>query len=70
MALRQSGIVKRYYPEKGFGFVTQSGGRDLFVHVKDCGGVIPMVGDFAEYSVVETQKGPQAKAVVITPAKD
>jgi len=72
MASRQMGTVKFYREDKGYGFLSQPDGPDLFFHVKDCDcdGVTPMQGDFAEYVVAQGPRGPKATAVTITPAKD
>ena len=61
------GTVKWFNPEKGFGFITQSGGSDVFVHFK------AIVGDGyksldegqqVEFDVVNGPKGLQAANVV------
>ncbi len=61
------GTVKWFNPEKGFGFITQSGGSDVFVHFK------AIVGDGyksldegqqVEFDVVKGPKGLQAANVV------
>lgn len=39
------GVVKRFMPDKGFGFIQVQGGADVFVHLRDCGGREPADGD-------------------------
>mmetsp|Transcript_66410 Transcript_66410/g.168253 ORF Transcript_66410/g.168253 Transcript_66410/m.168253 type:complete len:307 (+) Transcript_66410:93-1013(+) len=46
-----TGAVKRYNPMKGFGFLTQSDGTDVFVHVSDCNGGAPKEGDSLTFDV-------------------
>ncbi|HJW75228.1 MAG TPA: cold-shock protein [Thermoleophilia bacterium] len=56
------GKVKWFSTQKGYGFIEQEGGKDVFVHVN---GLAPGVGTLAEgqaveFEVTEGQKGPQA----------
>jgi CspA family cold shock protein len=64
---RQTGTVKWFNPEKGFGFITPSdGGKDLFVHhsaIQGSGYKTLDEGESVEYDAVEGQKGPAAEAV-------
>ena len=56
------GKVKWFSAQKGYGFIEQEEGKDVFVHVN---GLAPGVGTLAEGQAVEFdetegQKGPQA----------
>ena len=56
------GVVKWFNEQKGFGFIEQSDGRDLFVHYKECCGKLRQ-GDKVEYILGEGKKGPCATKV-------
>ncbi|ALM83254.1 cold-shock protein [Bordetella sp. N] len=60
----QTGIVKWFNAEKGFGFITpESGGRDLFAHISEIkGDGAPTLAENQRVSFVmaEGAKGPQA----------
>lgn len=62
------GVVKWFDETKGFGFIEQPNGRDLFVHYKHLRGKLRQ-GDKVEYIVGQGLKGPCAtKVKVIEPA--
>ncbi|MEX0799423.1 MAG: cold-shock protein [Bacteriovoracaceae bacterium] len=62
----QTGTVKFFNQEKGFGFITpDDGGKDLFVHITGVEGGQLNDGDKVEYEVGEGQKGPCAVNVNI-----
>jgi len=56
------GKVKWFNPVKGFGFIEQEDGTDLFVHKSEVRGHIDE-GDQVEFEVGEGQKGPCAVKV-------
>ena len=61
------GTVKWFIVKKGFGFITQDDGTDVFVHfssLKQDGFKTLQEGDKVKYDVVQGQKGPQASNVV------
>jgi CspA family cold shock protein len=63
---RSKGRVKAFDKIKGFGFIYgESGGRDIFVHHTDItnGSTVLEVNEIVEYTLVESPKGLQAKAV-------
>ena len=63
-----TGTVKWFSPEKGFGFITQSEGPDVFVHFSGITGEGYKnieEGQAVEFDVVDGQKGPQAQNVRI-----
>jgi cold shock protein len=60
------GTVKWFHAEKGYGFITQEEGGDVFVHYSaiEGGGFRALnEGEPVEFDVVHGPKGPQAKAV-------
>ena len=61
-----NGTVKWFSPEKGFGFITQADGPDVFVHfsaIEGDGYRNLEEGQAVEFDVTEGQKGPQAANV-------
>ena len=54
------GKVKFFNESKGFGFITQDEGEDLFFHVSELQGPTANEGDKVEYEVGEGRKGPCA----------
>ena len=66
MSQRQSGTVKWFNDEKGFGFITPESGSDLFVHfraIQGDGYKSLKEGLKVTFVAVEGQKGMQADAV-------
>ena len=63
-----TGTVKWFSPEKGFGFITQADGPDVFVHgsaIEGEGYRNLEEGQAVEFEVTQGQKGPQAAKVRI-----
>lgn len=58
------GKVKWFDREKGFGFIEQENGADLFVHHSEVKGGDLAEGQEVEYEVGEGRKGPCAVNVV------
>ena len=66
MAERTTGTVKWFNGEKGYGFITQENGPDLFVHyseIQSSGFRSLNEGDKVEFEITEGKKGKQASAV-------
>ena len=65
---QETGTVKWFNPEKGFGFITRDNGeKDVFVHhYAILGSVFKTLdeGERVEFDVVQGQKGPAAENVV------
>ncbi len=68
MQLRSKGTVKWFSDQKGFGFIEQPDGDDLFVHhttiqQQDGGFKTLSEGQEVEFDIVEGPKGLQAENV-------
>jgi CspA family cold shock protein len=65
--MRVRGKVKWFSDSKGYGFISQEGGPDVFVHHSNISGEgfhSLEEGQEVEFEVVEGKKGPQAQEVV------
>ena len=62
-----NGTVKWFNETKGFGFIQQESGPDVFAHfseIASSGFKTLMEGQQVEFSVVQGQKGPNAVNIV------
>jgi CspA family cold shock protein len=63
------GTVKWFNDEKGFGFIEQEGGKDVFVHhsaINGTGRKTLKEGQKVTMKVTQGAKGPQAEDVTVT----
>ena len=68
MSERETGTVKWFNSNKGFGFITREGGSDIFVHyssIRGDGFRSLQEEQRVEFTVSEGDKGPQAQDVVV-----
>lgn len=60
-----TGTVKFFNVSKGFGFIKQETGKELFFHISETKGVEPKDGDRVEFEVGQGRKGPCAIRIKI-----
>lgn len=63
-----TGTVKWFSAEKGYGFISMEGGKDVFVHysaIQTDGYRSLQQGQQVQFEIVEGRKGPQAANVTI-----
>jgi cold shock protein len=69
MSTTTTGTVKWFNSEKGFGFIEQKSGPDVFVHFRsivNSGGYRSLdEGQSVQFTVTQGQKGPQAENVTV-----
>jgi len=69
MSTMTTGIVKWFNSDKGFGFIEQKQGPDVFVHfsnILDTSGYRSLnEGQNVQFKVVRGPKGPQAEEVTV-----
>jgi cold shock protein len=66
MSNKVKGTVKWFNESKGFGFIEQAGGPDVFAHfsaITGDGFKTLMEGQQVEFVVTDGQKGPQAENI-------
>ena len=65
--MRTTGIVKWFNDSKGYGFITQTNGADVFVHYSAIVGEgfkTLAEGQEVEFDLIDSGKGPQASNVI------
>ena len=60
-----TGTVKFFNVSKGFGFIKQETGKELFFHISETKGIEPKDGDRVEFEVGQGRKGPCAIKIKI-----
>ena len=66
MADRETGTVKWFNTQKGYGFISREDGEDVFAHyssIKSDGFRNLEEGQKVEFTVTDGEKGPQAEAI-------
>ncbi len=63
-----NGVVKWFNSEKGFGFITVDGGKDVFAHfsaITGDGYKTLQEGQRVSFDIVDGPKGPQASNITV-----
>lgn len=66
--MMHTGKVKFFVADKGFGFITEDNGKDIFVHytgIKSSGYKTLEEGQTVSFDIVEGDRGPQAVNVEV-----
>jgi len=67
MSDRETGTVKFFNTNKGYGFIQRSSGADIFVHLNAIRNRNEALreGDQVEFSVIKGKKGLEAEDVIV-----
>ncbi|TFY97576.1 retron Se72 family effector protein [Ramlibacter humi] len=61
----QTGVIKVYYPVKGYGFISRTAGRDVFFYRTSAEKEESLIeGSTVRFNLESTPKGPKAINVV------
>ncbi|MBN2603189.1 MAG: cold-shock protein [Candidatus Thermoplasmatota archaeon] len=56
-----NGVIKWYHSQKGYGFITNDEGKDIFVHRSQIpSGTYLREGDKVSFDIEEDERGPKA----------
>ena len=62
--MAETGTIRFFNEQRGFGFITRTEGDDLFVHISNVvGGVILSEGQTVSFEVGQGRRGPEATDV-------
>lgn len=59
------GMIKHYNADKGFGFIAQPDGEDIFFHISTCGMENLTVGQPVSFEIEQGKKGQEARQLAI-----
>ena len=60
----KTGIIADYKNDRGFGWILETDGKRHFLHVSECKGFAPEVGQRVSFTIGAGKKGPAACGIV------
>lgn len=63
--MKETGTVKFFNTQKGFGFITSNTGKDYFIHISELNGATLTEGASVEFETRQGKKGLEAYNVTV-----